>query len=139
MHRLILRSIVALLPTAMPVATHAQRVRVEETTIAAVHAAMRARTLTCRALVQAISRASRHTIKRGPALNALVVVNPQALAVADSLDRRFAREGPAGPLHCVPMIVKDNFETTDLPDDGGVARARRVAAAAGRDDGRRIA
>jgi amidase len=57
--------------------------------------------------------------KRGPTINALIVVNPKALAVADSLDRRFAREGLTGPLHCIPMIVKDNFETTDLPTTAG--------------------
>ena len=45
---------------------------------------------------------------------------PQAeLAIADSLDRRFAHEGPTGPLHCVPTIVKDNFETNDLQTTAG--------------------
>ena len=92
---------------------------VEEATIAQVHAAMRARTLTCRALVQAYLERIEAYDKRGPALNAIVVVNPRALAVADSLDRRFAREGLTGPLHCVPAIVKDNFETVDLPTTAG--------------------
>lgn len=92
---------------------------VEETTIARVHAAMRARTLTCRALVQRYLDRIAAYDRRGPALNALVVVNEQALALADSMDRRFAREGLTGPLHCVPVIVKDNFETTDLPTTAG--------------------
>ena len=57
--------------------------------------------------------------RSGPGINAIVVVNPKALAIADSLDRRFAREGLTGPLHCVPTIVKDNFETNDLQTTAG--------------------
>ena len=104
-----------------PSAALAQRptFRVEETTIAEVHAAMRAHRLTCRALVQAYLDRIAAYDKKGPAINALVIVNPAALSVADSLDRRFARDGLTGPLHCVPMIVKDNFETADLPTTAG--------------------
>jgi Asp-tRNA(Asn)/Glu-tRNA(Gln) amidotransferase A subunit family amidase len=91
-----------------------------ETTIADIHGAMRAGTLTCRALVGAYLQRIAAYDKSGPALNALIVVNPNALAVADSLDRRWARaDGRAAPLHCIPMIVKDNFETTDLPTTAG--------------------
>lgn len=92
---------------------------VEETTIAELHAAMRAGTLTCRALVEAYLERVEAYDRNGPALNALVVVNPDALRVADSLDARFKSGGPAGPLHCVPVIVKDNFETVDLPTTAG--------------------
>jgi amidase len=92
---------------------------VTETTIAEVHAAMRAGTLTCRELVTAYLQRIAAYDKNGPALNALIVVNPAALMVADSLDRR-ARSGRlTGPLHCIPLIVKDNFETTDLPTTAG--------------------
>ena len=45
---------------------------------------------------------------------AIVVVNPDALQQAADLDRRFAQGGPTGPLHCIPAIVKDNFETIGL-------------------------
>ena len=93
--------------------------RVEETTIADVHAAMRAGTLTCHELVAEYLRRIEAYDKNGPALNALVVVNPDALRVADSLDARFQRGGLTGPLHCIPMIVKDNFETVDLPTTAG--------------------
>ena len=41
------------------------------------------------------------------------------MATADSLDKRFAREGLIGPLHCIPTIVKDNFLTYDLPTSAG--------------------
>ena len=92
---------------------------VTETTIASVHAAMRAGRLTCRQLVSAYLRRIDAYDKQGPAINALIVVNPAALAVADSLDRRFAAGGLTGPLHCIPVIVKDNFETTDLATTAG--------------------
>ncbi len=102
---------------------HAQptraRFRLEETTIAHVHAAFRTRALTCHALVrQYLERIAAYD-KRGPAINALVTVNPAALAVADSLDMRYANTGLVGPLHCIPVIVKDNFETTDLQTTAG--------------------
>ena len=57
--------------------------------------------------------------KQGPALNAIVVVNPNAISEAEALDRRFAQSGLAGPLHCVPTIVKDNFETIGLQSADG--------------------
>jgi Asp-tRNA(Asn)/Glu-tRNA(Gln) amidotransferase A subunit family amidase len=92
---------------------------VTETTIADVHAAMRAGTLTCRELVNAYLQRIAAYDRNGPALNALIVVNPAALAVADSLDRRAHSGGLAGPLHCIPLVVKDNFETTELATTAG--------------------
>ncbi|MEP7383543.1 MAG: amidase family protein [Gemmatimonadota bacterium] len=91
----------------------------EEASIADIHAAMRSGALTCRQLVQGYLRRIEEYDKNGPAINSLIVVNPAALATADSLDRRYAREGFVGPLHCVPTIVKDNFETKDLPTTAG--------------------
>lgn len=93
--------------------------RLDETTIADVHAAFRARELTCRQLVQQYLTRIDAIDKRGPAINALVVVNPAALTTADSLDARYRREGLTGPLHCIPVIVKDNYETTDLQTTAG--------------------
>src|SRR3954464_3797441 len=92
---------------------------VNEATIAGIHAAFKAKTLTCRQLVQGYLRRIDSVDKKGPAYNAIILTNPKALDVADSLDRSFAREGLVGPLHCVPMIVKDNFETNDLQTTAG--------------------
>lgn len=106
---------------ASPATVLAQsRFPVEETSISAVHAAMKSGRLTCRALVQAyLDRIARYD-KRGPAINAITVVNPDALAVADSLDRQYARTKRfAGALHCIPMIVKDNFQTIGLQTAAG--------------------
>ncbi|MFI5310756.1 MAG: amidase family protein [Gemmatimonadales bacterium] len=116
LHSLLL---VGLVPTTLHAQVPARAFRIEETTIAQVHAAFRAKTLTCRSLVQRYLDRIAAYDKRGPAINAIVVTNPAALAVADSLDRRFAAEGLTGALHCIPMIVKDNYETKDLQTTAG--------------------
>ena len=101
---------------------------IAETSIAAIHSAFRDGSLTCRALVDAYLARIDAYDKKGPAINALIVVHPDARTTADSLDARFKREGLTGPLHCVPMIVKDNFETRDLPtSDGSLAFAGFVS------------
>jgi amidase len=104
---------------APPPAAPAAPFRVEEASIASIHAAMNARHLTCRGLVTDYLRRIEAFDKNGPAINAIVVVNPGALGEADELDRRFAQGGFVGPLHCVPMIVKDNFETIGLQSANG--------------------
>jgi len=97
---------------------------VEEATIAQVHDAMKAGRLTCRALVAQYLKRIEAYDKNGPAINSLVVLNPDAEKQADELDRRFAQGGLSGPLHCVPVIVKDNFETKGLQTtDGALALA----------------
>jgi amidase len=92
---------------------------VDETTIAGVHAAMREGRLTCRGLVEQYLRRIAAYDKTGPGINAIILTNPRALDEADDLDRRFKQSGPTGPLHCVPMIVKDNFETIGLQSANG--------------------
>jgi len=97
---------------------------VVEATIAQVHGAMQAGRLTCRELVASYLKRIEAFDKNGPALNTIVVVNPDAEKQAADLDRRFAQSGLTGPLHCVPVIVKDNFETQGLQTtDGALAFA----------------
>ena len=71
----------------------------------ATNAAMRAGTLTCRDLVTRYLRRIEAFDRNGPGVNAIVVVAPDALAVADSLDARMRAGGAIGSLHCVPTIV----------------------------------
>jgi len=102
---------------------------VTEATIVQVHDAMKGGRLTCRELVRQYLRRIDAYDKNGPALNSLVVLNPDADAQAAELDRRFAASGLTGPLHCVPVIVKDNFETKGLQTaNGALAFARYLAA-----------
>jgi amidase len=67
----------------------------------------------------------------GPALHAVVEVNPDALTIARELDRRRAKSGPVGPLHGLPILIKANIETADgmATSAGSVALARHRAAA----------
>jgi Asp-tRNA(Asn)/Glu-tRNA(Gln) amidotransferase A subunit family amidase len=100
---------------------------VEEATISRVHDAMKAGKLTCRALVAQYLKRIEAYDKNGPAINAIVLINPDVEKQADDLDRRFAQSGLTGPLHCVPMIVKDNFETQGLrTSNGALALAKFI-------------
>lgn len=114
-HSILIATILFVAPAAQTPAPF----QVVETTIADVQAAMRAGRLTCRALVEAsLARIAAYD-RNGPALNAIVQLNPGALEAADTLDARFASGGRVGPLHCVPTIVKDNFETVGLQSANG--------------------
>jgi amidase len=93
--------------------------QVEETTIAQIQTAFRDGPLTCRSLVERYLARIDAYDKRGAALNAIVMVNPDALKTADDLDRRYRRSGPVGPMHCVPVLVKDNYGTIDMPTTAG--------------------
>ena len=92
---------------------------VEETSIGEIHAALRAERITCRQLVQRYLDRIDALDRRGPAFNTMVVLNTAALATADSLDAVQRRGAALGALHCIPMIVKDNFETQDLQTTAG--------------------
>ena len=50
---------------------------------------------------------------QGPALNAVIELNPDALAIADELDAERAAKGPRGPLHGISVMLKDNIDTHD--------------------------
>lgn len=112
----------ALVLLACPAAYAAQAdaFRVEEATIAGVHAAMKAGTLTCRQFVGMYLDRIRAYEDGEPRLNAITTVNPRALDEAAALDR--ARQGgQMGPLHCIPVLLKDNINTVDMPTTSGSA------------------
>ena len=58
---------------------------------------------------------------KGPALNAMITINPKALEIARALDMERKEKGSRGPLHGIPVILKDNYDTGDLPTTGGSA------------------
>jgi amidase len=92
---------------------------VVEASIAEIHDAMLDGRLTARRLVELYLERIEAYDKQGPAINAIIVINPDALARADELDRRFSESGFVGPLHGIPVIVKDNYDTHDLPTTAG--------------------
>jgi Asp-tRNA(Asn)/Glu-tRNA(Gln) amidotransferase A subunit family amidase len=90
-----------------------------EKTIPELQEAMRAGTVTSRQLVEiALARIAAYDTQ-GPRLNAMVALNPRAREIADALDRERAQKGPRGPLHGIPILVKDNFETMEMPTAAG--------------------
>jgi Asp-tRNA(Asn)/Glu-tRNA(Gln) amidotransferase A subunit family amidase len=93
--------------------------KVEEATIPAIEQAFREHRLTCHDLVKTYLDRIAAYDKQGPKLNAILTPNGQALAEADRRDAAFAKKGPVGPLHCVPVVLKDNYNTGDLPTTGG--------------------
>ena len=115
----VVAAVFPLLLAAQATSSLAPPFEVVEASIADIHAAMRAGTLTCRNLVEQYLRRIDAYDRNGPAVNALVRINPQALADAEVLDRRFASGEMTGPLHCVPVIVKDNMETAGLQTTAG--------------------
>lgn len=94
---------------------------VVEASIAEIHEAMLDGRLTARQLVELYLERIEAYDKQDPAINAIIVINPNALARADELDRRLSESGFVGPLHGIPVIVKDNYDTHDLPTTAGTA------------------
>ena len=91
----------------------------EETTIDQIHDAYRAKTLTCVELVQAYLDRIAAYDQKGPALNAFVALNPDALKEAAALDAAFEKSGKlSGPLHGIPIGVKDLVATREGPTTG---------------------
>ncbi len=92
-----------------------------ETTIDDVRAALKSGEVTCRHLVAAYLQRIAVYDKSGPALNAVQTVNPRALEEADRLDAAFRTSGPVGALHCIPVLVKDQVDTSDMTTTYGSA------------------
>ena len=93
----------------------AQAFNVVETTVADVHAAFKAGTLTARQLVQMYLDRIVAYDKKGPAINSIIALNPRALEEADRLDAAFKTAGFVGPLHGIPVIMKDQADIAGLP------------------------
>jgi len=91
---------------------------VVEITIAEIHRAIRKGKLTCRELV-GIYLKRIEKFDQSTKLNAIVVVNPNALKRAEELDEEFKRTKKLRPLHGIPIIVKDNYDTHDLQTSAG--------------------
>jgi amidase len=99
----------------------AQDFVVEETTIVDIQRALQTNVRTGRQIVQAYFDRIAAYDRKGPTLNSILTLNPMALVEADRLDAERATGAPAGPLHCVPLVLKDNYNTADLPTTGGSA------------------
>lgn len=85
----------------------------DEVTIADLQQAMNSGKYTACSIVQKYLSRISAIDKKGPALNSVIELNPDALKIADELDKERKAKGPRGPLHGIPILIKDNIDTRD--------------------------
>ncbi len=116
----------------------------DEATISDLQSRLKSGELSARSLTAAYLARIEEIDKAGPRLNSVIEVNPDALAIAEALDKERKQKGPRGPLHGIPVLIKDNSDTADRmqttagslalvgsrpAQDSGVARKLREAGA----------
>ncbi len=99
----------------LPVArvASAQSFDLEEATLADLEQGFAARKFTARAVAEWYLARIDSLDKKGPKVNSVIELNPDALSIADALDRERSAKGPRFPLHGVPVLIKDNIDTAD--------------------------
>lgn len=85
----------------------------EETTIAELLDGQRSGKYTARSIVEMYLNRIEEIDRRGPVLQSVLETNPDAVAIADALDRERKEKGMRGPLHGIPLLIKDNIDTSD--------------------------
>ncbi len=85
----------------------------DEMTISDLQSRMKSGRFTARSLVEKYSSRIDEIDKHGPAVNSVLELNPDALSIADALDQERKSKGPRGPLHGIPLLIKDNIDTAD--------------------------
>src|SRR5882757_7299034 len=98
---------------------HAATLDIEHATIPELEAAMDKGKLTAEQLTQIYLNRIAAYDKQGPAINAVITLNPKALEVAKALDKERKKSGPRSPIHGIPVVLKDNYDTFDLPTTAG--------------------
>src|SRR5215510_1966893 len=115
----------------------------EDATIAQIQEAVAAGALSSERLVELYLARIAAYDRAGPRLNSIIYVNPNAKAEAAALDKERAEKGPRGPLHGIPVLLKDNVDVADMPttngsavmkdaippEDGSITKALRAAGA----------
>jgi Asp-tRNA(Asn)/Glu-tRNA(Gln) amidotransferase A subunit family amidase len=99
---------------------------VTEKSISQLQAAMAAGEVSSEQLVQRYLQRIKAYDQSGPRLNAVISINPNAAAAARALDVERKEKGPRGPLHGIPVLLKDNFDTSDMPTTGGSLALRGI-------------
>ena len=105
----------AMLPAVpnMPAAPEVARFELDELTIADLQAGITSGKFSCRSLTEKYRQRIEEIDRRGPAVNSVIELNPDALAIADDLDKERKAKGARGPLHGIPVLIKDNIDTAD--------------------------
>jgi len=127
-----------------PAQTAPRPSELDEITVAGLQDGMKSGKFTARGLTETYLQRIEAIDKHGPALNSVIEANPEALAIATQLDEERRAKGPRGPLHGVPVLIKDNIATADkmqttagslalvgsrVPKDSAVAARLRAAGA----------
>jgi len=115
MRRILPAALTAAFTTALLQGQGARPFETVETTIDQVHAAFKSGKLTSRQLVQAYLDRIAAYDQQGPKLNAIITLNSKALEDADRLDVQYKTSGFVGPLHGIPILVKDEIDTAGMP------------------------
>jgi amidase len=132
-------------PIALPGGLSAaeSRFSLEEATIADIQEAVGAGALSSERLVELYLARIAAYDRAGPRLNSIISINPNAKAEAAALDKERADKGPRGPLHGIPVLLKDNIDVVNMPttngsavmkeaippEDGSITKALRAAGA----------
>src|SRR5262249_9204364 len=99
--------------TRAPAAPDVKPFEFGEATLADLEARLKSGSLTSRALTEKYLARIDEIDRKGPAINSVIEVNPDALAIAADLDKERKEKGPRGPLHGIPVLIKDNIDTAD--------------------------
>jgi amidase len=98
---------------ATPLPAEVTPFELEEVTIPQLQDGMKSGKYTAQSLVEKYLARIDEIDKRGPAVNAIIELNPDALSIAKALDQERNAKGARGPLHGIPVLIKDNIDTAD--------------------------
>ena len=131
-------------PCPSPAAFEVKPFELEELSVSELQERMKSGEFTARSLVDHYLGRIEQVDKSGPSVNAVMELNPEADSIADALDHERQAKGPRGPLHGIPVLIKDNIDTADRmmttagslalvgskpPKDSAVAQKLRAAGA----------
>lgn len=113
---LVSSALTLILPAAIGVSTAFESFDTREATIDGVHNAIFSGISSCRDVVSSfISRIEAFN----PTVNAIISLNPNALSIADAMDQQISSGNATGSLFCIPVLLKDNYDTVDMNTTGG--------------------
>ncbi|MCR6652611.1 MAG: amidase family protein [Cellvibrionaceae bacterium] len=98
---------------------HAETLNLHTATIADINKAFDSGKLSSEKLVSVYLKRIEAYDKKGPVINSVIYLNPEAMALAKTLDAERKAGKIRGPLHGIPVMLKDNFDTADMPTTGG--------------------